>query len=721
MLQVTFPALERLQIIRLTKITEIWDRKLLPSESFRPLRDVTIRSCDKLVNVGSSNMPRQLPKLEQLEVSHCRERKVIVLKNGGEEEEKAENNNNTNSFLQLTSLTLEDLQSLKSFFTSGSETQSLFTSQVTFPALERLQIIRLTKITEIWDRKLLPSESFRQLRDVTIRSCEKLVNVGSSNMPRQLPKLEQLEVSHCRELKVIVLKNREEEEEKAENNNNTNSFLQLTSLTLEDLQSLKSFFTSRSETQSLFTSQVTFPGLERLQIKILTKITEIWDSKLLPSESFRQLRDVTIQSCDKLVNVGSSNMPRQLPKLEQLEVSYCQELKVIVLKNGGEEEEKAENNNNTNSFLQLTSLTLEGLRSLKSFFTSRSETQSLFTSQVTFPALEILQIIRLTKITEIWDSKLLPSESFRQLRDVIIRSCEKLVNVGSSNMPRQLPKLEQLEVSYCQELKVIVLKNGGKEEEKAENNNNTNSFLQLTSLRLEDLQSLKSFFTSRSETQSLFTSQVTFPALERLQIIRLTKITEIWDSKLLPSESFRQLRDVTIRSCEKLVNVGSSNMPRQLPKLEQLKSLKSFFTSRSETQSLFTSQVTFPVLEYLEIQKLPNIIEIWDKQLLIASEKESKSFCQLKDMTVSNCEKLVHVVRFNMLTRLQNLNIFRVDNCPKVEAIVSEKEKEEGTTENDIIVLSQLTKLTLQNLMSLKSFYNRSTRFEAQPLFNYQV
>ncbi|XP_028052125.1 uncharacterized protein LOC114256665 [Camellia sinensis] len=90
-------------------------------------------------------------------------------------------------------------------------------------------------------------------------------------------------------------------------------------------------------------------------------------------------------------------------------------------------------------------------------------------------------------------------------------------------------------------------------------------------------------------------------------------------------------------------------------------------------------------------------------------------------MTVSDCEKLVHVVQFNMLPRLQNLNIFKVDNCPKVEVIVSEKEKEEGTTKNDIIVLSQLTKLTLQNLMSLKSFYNWSTRFEAQPLFNNQV
>ncbi|XP_028122760.1 disease resistance protein At4g27190-like [Camellia sinensis] len=762
--KVTFPTLETLQIKRLKKITEIWDRKLLPSESFQQLRNVTIKSCKKLVNVGSSNMPRQLPKLKRLEASQCQELKVIVLKNGGEEEEKAENNNNTNSFLQLTSLTLEDLQSLKSFFTSRSETQSLFTSQVTFPALERLQIKRLTKITKIWDRKLLPSESFQQLRNVTIKSCQKLVNVGSSNMPRQLTKLEQLEVSQCRELKVIILKNWREEEEKAENNNNTNSFLQLKSLTLENLKSLKSFFTSRSETQSLFTSQVTFPALERLQIKRLTKITEIWDRKLLPSESFQQLRNVTIKSCQKLVNVGSCNMPRQLTKLEQLEVSECRELKVIVLKNEGEEEEKAENNNNTNSFLQLTSLRLEDLQSLKSFFTSRSETQSLFTSQVTFPALETLQIKRLTKITEIWDRKLLPLESFQQLRNVTIKSCQKLVNVGSSNMPRQLPKLKQLEVSQCRELKVIVLKNGGEEEEKAENNNNTNSFLQLTSLRLEDLQSLKSFFTSRSETQSLFTSQVTFPALGRLQIKRLTKITEIWDRKLLPSESFQQLRNVTIKSCQKLVNVGSSNMPRQLPKLkrlevsqcrelkvivlkndgeeeekvennnntnsflqltslrlEDLQSLKSFFTSRSETQSLFTSQVAFPVLVYLKIQKLPTIIQIWDKQLLIASEKESKSFNQLKGMMVFDCEKLEHVVQFNMLPRLQNLNIFRVYNCPKVEVVVSEKEKEEGTTNNDIIVFSQLTTLNLYNLVNLRSFYNWPTRSEAQPLFNNQV
>ncbi|XP_028105346.1 uncharacterized protein LOC114304381, partial [Camellia sinensis] len=130
--------------------------------------------------------------------------------------------------------------------------------------------------------------------------------------------------------------------------------------------------------------------------------------------------------------------------------------------------------------------------------------------------------------------------------------------------------------------------------------------------------------------------------------------------------------------------------------------------------------VAFPVLENLVISKLPNIIEIWEKRLLIASENDSKS-CRLEDLEVSNCKKLVHVVRFSMLSRLQNLERFKVDNCPKMEAIVAVKEIETGTTSNDIIVFSQLTTLKLSKLVSLKSFYNWPTRFEAQPLFNHQV
>ncbi|CAL5394096.1 unnamed protein product [Camellia sinensis] len=503
---------------------------------------------------------------------------------------------------------------------------------------------------------------------------------------------------------------------------------------------------------------------------------------LNPSGFFNNLIALSVRDC-RLKYLFSLSCARGFPRLQRLRIVDCEMMEAIV----GIEEEKDEDELSSQvvNFSQLKYLRLENLPKLISFYpkvekmltyegNSSTQAQFLFNEKllwrrmkVTFPALESLTIDGLTMITKIWDRKLLPSESFRQLRSMIIRSCEKLVNVGLSNMPRQLPKLEHLQVSHCQELKVIVLKNGGEEEDKEENNTNTNSFLQLRSLTLEDLQSLKSFFTSRSETQSLFTSQVAFPILDYLKIQKLPNIVEIWDKQLLiasekESKSFCQLKDMTVSDCEKLVHVVQFNMlPRlqnlnifkvdncpkveaivsekekeegttkndiivlsQLTKLtlQNLMSLKSFYnwSTRFEAQPLFNNQVAFPVLEYLKIQKLPTIIEIWDKQLLIALEKESKSFCQLKDMTVFDCEKLVHVVQFNMLPRLQNLNIFKVDSCPKVEVIVSEKEKE-GTTNNDIIVFSQLTTLDLYDLVSLKSFYNWPTRSEAQPLFNHQV
>ncbi|KAF5941389.1 hypothetical protein HYC85_022556 [Camellia sinensis] len=454
-----FSALKVMRIEFLPQLRNLWKG---PTQLIwlGNLTSVEVWGCHKLESMFSLSIARDLVQLQVLQIRDCDVMEEIISSEGGDHEiatDKIEflfpklkelflsglpsftaicKAMNAIELPQLRSLRLDSMPKLKRLWVaSDSESncdpiiQPLFNDKVIFPALEELRIDRLPKITEIWYRKLLPSEFFRQLRYMTIRNCQ--------------------------ELKVIVLENGEEEV-KVENNNNTISFPQLTSLTLEHLQSLESFCTSGSETQSLFTSQVISPALEELRIDRLPKITEIWYRKLLPSEFFRQLRYMTIRN--------------------------CQELKVIVLENG-EEEVKVESNNNTISFPQLTSLTLEHLQSLESFCISGSKTQSLFTSQVISLALEELRIDRLPKITEIWYRKLLPSESFRRLRYMTIRN--------------------------CQELKVIVLENG-EEEVKVENNNNTISFPQLTSLTLEHLQSLESFCTSGSETQSLFTSQMIY-------------------------------------------------------------------------------------------------------------------------------------------------------------------------------------------------------------------
>ncbi|CAL5394248.1 unnamed protein product [Camellia sinensis] len=346
----------------------------------------------------------------------------------------------------------------------------------------------------------------------------------------------------------------------------------------------------------------------------------------------------------------------------------------------------------------------------------------------------------------------------------MVSNCEKSVHVVRFNMFPRLQNLETFKVDNCPKMEAIVTE---KEKETGTTSNDIIMFSQLTTLTLSELVSLKSFYNwaTRFEEQPLFNHQVSFPVLENLEIRKLPNIIEIWKKRLLiasenESKSCR-LKYLKVSNCEKLVHVVRFNMLPRLqnlrrfkvdncPKMEaivtekekeqgttsnditvfsqlttlrlsELVSLKSFYNwpTRFEAQPLFNHQVVFPVLENLVIRKLPNIIEIWEKRLLIALENESRS-CRLKDLEVSNCEKLVHVVRFNMLPRLQNLERFMVDNCPKMEAIVAEKEKEKGTTSNDIIVFSQLTILNLSELVSLKSFYNWPTRFEAQPLFNHQ-
>ncbi|KAI8010767.1 Disease resistance protein [Camellia lanceoleosa] len=367
-----------------------------------------------------------------------------------------------------------------------------------------------------------------------------------------------------------------------------------------------------------------------------------------------------------------------------------------------------------------------------------------------------------------------PSGFFNNLIELTIRDC-RLEYLFSLSCAKGFPRLQGLEIWNCEMMEAIV----GIEEEKDEDELSSQviNFSQLKYLSLDNLPKLISFYpkvekmstsegNSSTQAQFLFNEKVAFPVLENLVIRKLPSIIEIWEKRLLiasenESKSCR-LKELEVSNCEKLVHVVRFNMLPRLqnlkrfkvdncPKMEaivtekekekgttsndifvfsqlttlnlyELVSLKSFYNwpTRSEAQPLFNHQVAFPVLENLVIRKLPSIIEIWEKRLLIASENESKS-CRLKELEVSNCEKLVHVVRFNMLPRLQNLKRFKVDNCPKMEAIVTEKEKEKGTTSNDIFVFSQLTTLNLYELVSLKSFYNWPTRSEAQPLFNHQV
>ncbi|KAH7854726.1 hypothetical protein Vadar_017183 [Vaccinium darrowii] len=367
---------------------------LHPLQLFNKLSVLRIDNC-KLKYLFSTTTARGLVHLEELQVKDCEIIEEIV----GFEGQKV---GNELIFSKLKILHLEGLPNLTSFYaekektrtTKGSSStrhQSLFNEKVIFPVLEELEVEELDSIEEIWDKQS-PSvnektASFSQLTDVTVKKCEKLMNLGPWNILSRLRNLQRLTVYGCPNVEFIVLfKNGKGEEEVADDS--TLIIPLLRHLRIEKMEKLKSFYSSSTtaNAQSLFNHQVILPSLEVLKVQALDSIKEIWDkqstSVIENTASFSQLRDMTVEECKELVNLGPANILPRLRNLQSLIVSSCPNVEVIVLFKNGKEEEAADES--TFIIPQLRYLAIWNMEKLKSFCSSSttSNAQSLFNHQV---------------------------------------------------------------------------------------------------------------------------------------------------------------------------------------------------------------------------------------------------------------------------------------------------------------------------------------------------
>ncbi|KAH7844809.1 hypothetical protein Vadar_031903 [Vaccinium darrowii] len=360
---------------------------------------------------------------------------------------------------------------------------------------------------------------------------------------------------------------------------------------------------------------------------------------------------------------------------------------------------------------------------------------------------------------------LCPSRSFSNLTELVIRDC-KLKYLFSPSCARRLLQLQRLEIRNCWTMKAVIGNFGNEEEKDEEIVTNVISFGQLTTLELFRLPRLISFYPrikkatateshSFSPAQSLFNEKVAFPALEELDISSLPNITKIWDKNLLPTKSFCVLRSLNVWDCEKLMNVVPSHVFARLRnietlevrycskmevivvlekreeeatnrdiipfpelrtlELERLENLKAVWAYKSEDQLDFNVQVAFPALEILDINSVPNITEIWDKNLLPTDQ----SFRLLRSLEVGYCEELMNVVPSHVFPRLRNVETLRVYNCSKMEVIVVLEKRDKEATNKDIILFPELRSLALYKLENLKGFC--AYKSEDQLDFNVQV
>ncbi|XP_022997552.1 disease resistance protein RPS2-like [Cucurbita maxima] len=439
-----------------------------------------------------------------------------------------------------------------------------------------------------------------------------------------------------------------------------------------------------------------FPLLESLFLKNLDELGSICRGRL-PQMSFRNLKIVKVESCNRLKFVFPSFMGRGLIHLQKLEISECRAMETIVSKgietqmqiNGDKWVEK-----NKIEFPELRSLILQHLPELMSFYcydslavpsTKRDSDQiisaiktgfhPLLNQQVSFPKLETLKLHALNA-GKIWQDQVPSSFSgVKNLTSLSVVDCASIKYLMTITVAQSLVNLERLEINNCKMMQAIIIS----EDKDLDNNHPSKSILQ---------------------------NQNVFPSLESLVVSRMDALETLWD-KEATSGSFSKLKKVDIRHCKKLETVFPNFMLNRLTNLERLNVIDC-----SSVVEIF--EVKVPVingkqvaaiaanhLKELKLLRLPKLKHIWS-----TDPQRFLNYPSLQLVHTIHCRSLLNIFPLSIAKDLFQLEELKIQFCGVEEIVAKGGAEGDGDEYEDAsFVLSGLTSLSLWNLFEFKRFY----------------
>ncbi|XP_022719740.1 uncharacterized protein LOC111277589 [Durio zibethinus] len=450
------------------------------------------------------------------------------------------------------------------------------------------------------------------------------------------------------------------------------------------------------------------------------------------------------------------------PSLESIILESCSNLRSFYL------------GHDTVEYPCLTELTVEGCPKMIAFATSSLREQNIktngiapfFSYKVVFPNLRKLVIVGNGYWTTIWDDKL-TFDSSCELTLLVVKNCERLLNVFSFHMMGKLDKLENLQILNCESLiEVIGLDHGL---------NSTEStilfiFPKIRFLILRWLPKLKNFY-SRSHTtrwpslkqlevtgcdnveilareylsfsetfgesqleiipseQPLFwVTKDTFSNLKCLLLGANGIMTEICHGQL-PAQYFCQLTDLRLRNIPNISATILNSFIQSLPNLGSLVVREAPFNEIFQCEGLEGEEehpgaparltelilIELPELTHLwkeeyqagEVFNNLRILEVWKCDKLENLVPSSVYFKNLTTLLVSNCHRLKNLVALPTAKSMVVLKKMRITDCQMIEEIIAH-----GSDDvMDGILFSQLESLELGCLPSLSSFCSGNYAF----------
>ncbi|MFS8016349.1 putative leucine-rich repeat domain superfamily [Helianthus anomalus] len=345
------------------------------------LKTVVIYECDLLPHIFTFSTLKTLSHLKQLKVERCHRMQVIV---------KEENN------------------------TSSLEEEEV----VVFPNLETLELDRLPNLKGFF----LGKNDFRcpSLVNVMINDCPQWVVFTSGQL--ETPKLKYLQTSFGKHNLEHGF-NFQYKEYYKRTIIPSHALLQLEKLqqiTIEGCHWLEELFevvaeegSGSSESKTL----VPVPNLTQVTLRNLEVLKYLWKSNQRMVLEFPNLTTLSIHDCWSLTHVFTCSMVGSLVQLQELSISFCRNIKVIVK----EEEEECDAKVNEIILPRLNSLKLDGLSRLEGFCLGKES--------FSWPALDTLHIKGCPDITVVTKGHL----STPQLKviDTDFEICDVRIDVNS--------------------------------------------------------------------------------------------------------------------------------------------------------------------------------------------------------------------------------------------------------------------------------------------------
>ncbi|KAL7161699.1 hypothetical protein ACSBR2_042218 [Camellia fascicularis] len=341
-----FRALKELVLYFLPELTNMWKG---PTQLvwLGNLTSVDVFWCHKLQTTFSLSIARDLRKLQDVRITHCGMMKAIVSVSSEGGDDKIEFPKLKQLYLnylpnftaiceamnaielpQLSYLQLSNMPKLNCLCpASDSESncdpiiQPLVNNKVKLATIENLLIHEMENLREIW-----PGELQAKLREMTVRKCHWLSNIlFPSNSIKGMQNFELLIVEDCRSIEVAF---------------------DLEGLVWEGI------------------SNMAFPLLKRVELRSLPKLTHVWKDNSQGIQGFQNLRSLIVSQCDSLRNLFSYSLAKLLVKLQEIEVTECGMMELII---ANEPNADIAVIPNIIMFPQLSSLKLSDLPNLRSF------------------------------------------------------------------------------------------------------------------------------------------------------------------------------------------------------------------------------------------------------------------------------------------------------------------------------------------------------------------